>query len=73
MIAKRIMAPQGGAGYQRLAGLRAERRSGEHQRGHDPASWTRLNAYILDTDHARARKSHGRERPTARRTIRDGR
>ena len=49
MIAKRIMSPQGGAGYQRLAGyvLNVQR---EHQPA-DPASWTRLNAYILDTAH----------------------
>lgn len=49
MIAKRIMSPQGGAGYQRLAGyvLNVKR---EHQPA-DPASWTRLNAYILDTEH----------------------
>jgi hypothetical protein len=49
MIAKRIMSPQGGAGYQRLAGyvLNVKR---EHQPA-DPASWTRLNAYILDSEH----------------------
>lgn len=49
MIAKRIMSPQGGAGYQRLAGyvLSVKR---EHQPA-DPASWTRLNAYILDAEH----------------------
>ena len=49
MIAKRIMSPQGGAGYQRLAGyvLNVQRK---HQPA-DPASWTRLNAYILDTAH----------------------
>ena len=49
MIAKRIMSPQGGAGYRRLAGyvLNVKR---EHQPA-DPASWTRLNAYILDTEH----------------------
>ena len=43
------MSPQGGAGYQRLAGyvLNVKR---EHQPA-DPASWTRLNAYILDTEH----------------------
>jgi len=43
------MSPQGGAGYQRLAGyvLNVQR---EHQPA-DPASWTRLNAYILDTAH----------------------
>lgn len=49
MIAKRIVSPQGGAGYRRLAGyvLNVKR---EHQPD-DPASWTRLNAYILDTEH----------------------
>jgi hypothetical protein len=49
VIAKRIMSPQGGAGYRRLAGyvLNVKR---EHQPA-DPASWTRLNAYILDTEH----------------------
>jgi Relaxase/Mobilisation nuclease domain/Large polyvalent protein-associated domain 7 len=49
LIAKRIMSPQGGAGYRRLAGyvLNVKR---EHQPA-DPASWTRLNAYILDTEH----------------------
>jgi len=49
VIAKRIMSPQGAAGYQRLAGyvLNVER---QHQPA-DPASWTRLNAYILDTAH----------------------
>jgi len=43
------MSPRGGAGYQRLAGyvLNVQR---EHQPA-DPASWTRLNAYILDTAH----------------------
>jgi hypothetical protein len=49
VIAKRIMSPQGGAGYHRLAGyvLNVKR---EHQPA-DPASWTRLNAYILDAEH----------------------
>ena len=49
MIAKRIVSPQGGAGYRRLAGyvLNVKR---EHQPD-DPASWTRLNAYILDMEH----------------------
>jgi hypothetical protein len=49
VIAKRIMSPKGGAGYQRLAGyvLNVKR---EHQPS-DPASWSRLNAYILDTEH----------------------
>lgn len=49
MIAKRIMSRRGGAGYQGLAGyvLNVQR---EHKPA-DPASWTRLNAYILDTEH----------------------
>lgn len=47
MIAKRVMSPRGGAGYQRLAGYVLNVRP-EHQPA-DPASWSRLNAYILDT------------------------
>lgn len=50
MIAKRILAPKGGAGYQRLAGYVLNVRS-EHRERTDPASWTRLGAYILDTNH----------------------
>lgn len=49
MIAKRIMSPQGGSGYKRLAGYVLNVQQ-EHQ-GADPASWTRLNAYILDAAH----------------------
>ena len=49
MIAKRVMTPQGGAGYRRLAGYVLNVKQ-EHQPD-DPASWTRLNVYILDTDH----------------------
>lgn len=49
MIAKRIMSAKGGAGYKRLAGY-VLNVSHEHQPA-DPASWTRLNAYILDTAH----------------------
>jgi hypothetical protein len=49
VIAERIMNPHGGAGYHRLAGYVLNVKW-EHQRI-DPASWTRLNAYILDTAH----------------------
>ena len=49
MIAKRILAPKGGAGYQRLGGYVLNVR--EKHRGDDPASWSRLNAYILDAEH----------------------
>ena len=47
MIAKRIPAPQGGAGYQRLSAyvLNVGR---NHREATDPASWTRLGAYVLD-------------------------
>ncbi len=47
MIAKRIMAPKGGAGFGRLGAYVLNAR-----RDVDPASWTRLNAYILDDGHA---------------------
>lgn len=47
MIAKRIMAPKGGAGFGRLGAYVLNAR-----RDVDPASWTRLNAYILDSGHA---------------------
>ncbi len=47
MIAKRIMAPKGGAGFGRLGAYVLNARAEV-----DPASWTRLNAYILDSDHA---------------------
>ena len=47
MIAKRIMAPKGGAGFGRLGAYVLNARAGV-----DPASWTRLNAYILDSSHA---------------------
>jgi hypothetical protein len=50
VIAKRIMTPQGGSGYQRLAGY-VLNVGAEHQ-GAGPASWTRLNGYLLDTAHA---------------------
>lgn len=47
MIAKRIPAPHGGAGFQRLSAyvLSVSR---EHRETTDPASWTRLRAYVLD-------------------------
>jgi hypothetical protein len=50
MITKRIVAPKGGSGYQRLSGYVLNVRS-EHRERTDPASWTRLGAYILDADH----------------------
>ena len=46
MIAKRIMAPKGGAGFGRLGAYVLNARAEV-----DPASWTRLNAYILDSNH----------------------
>ncbi len=51
MIAKRILTPKGGSGYQRLSGYVLNVRP-EHRQATDPASWTRLGAYILDTSHA---------------------
>lgn len=47
MIAKRIMAPKGGAGFGRLGAYVLNARAEV-----DPGSWTRLNAYILDSGHA---------------------
>ena len=49
MIAKRIVSPKGGAGYQRLGAYVLNVR--EEHRGSDPASWGRLRAYILDAEH----------------------
>lgn len=49
MIAKRILAPKGGAGFQRL-GAYVLNVQDRHRSG-DPASWGRLNAYILDAEH----------------------
>ena len=49
MIAKRIVSPKGGAGYQRLGAYVLNVR--EEHRGGDPAAWSRLNAYILDAEH----------------------
>ena len=48
MIAKRIFARRGGAGYQRLSGYVLNVKQ-QHREAADPASWTRLGAYILDT------------------------
>jgi Relaxase/Mobilisation nuclease domain/Large polyvalent protein-associated domain 7 len=50
MIAKRILTSKGGSGFQRLSGY-VLNVSQEHQATTDPASWTRLGAYILDTQH----------------------
>lgn len=51
MIAKRVLTPKGGSGYQRLSGYVLNVRQ-EHRETTDPASWTRLGAYLLDTSHA---------------------
>ena len=51
MIAKRILSPKGGSGYQRLSGY-VLNVSEAHRTTTDPASWTQLGAYILDTAHA---------------------
>jgi Relaxase/Mobilisation nuclease domain len=51
VIAKRILTPKGGSGYQRLSGY-VLNVSQEHRTATDPASWTKLGAYILDTSHA---------------------
>jgi hypothetical protein len=48
LIAKRIAAPRGGAGYRRLSGY-VLNVSPAHREATDPASWTRLGAYVLDT------------------------
>lgn len=50
MIAKRILSPKKGSGFKRLAGYVLNVRA-EHRDATDPASWTRLGAYILDTQH----------------------
>ena len=50
MIVKRTMSGQRGAGYQRLAGYVLN--VAPQHRPADPASWTRLNAHILDTERA---------------------
>jgi hypothetical protein len=60
VIAKRIMSPRGGAGYQRLAGYVLNVKH-EHQPA-DPASWARLNAYILDADNAGEKVAWARAR-----------
>ena len=51
MIAKRILTPKGGSGFQRLSGY-VLNVGQQHREATDPASWTRLGAYILDTPHA---------------------
>lgn len=51
MIAKRILTPKGGSGYQRLSGYVLNVAT-QHREATDPASWTRLGAYILDTSHS---------------------
>ena len=50
MITKHIATPNGGSGFKRLAGYVLNARA-EHRDATDPASWTRLGAYILDTQH----------------------
>ena len=50
MIAKRILSPKGGSGFQRLSGY-VLNVAQEHRTATDPASWTRLGAYVLDTQH----------------------
>ena len=45
MIAKRIPAPKGGAGFEALARYVVNARAGV-----DPASWERLSAYVLDAN-----------------------
>jgi len=59
VIAKRILAPKGGAGYQRLSGYVLNVRQ-EHRERTDPASWTRLGAYILDASHEGEKVAWGR-------------
>jgi Relaxase/Mobilisation nuclease domain/Large polyvalent protein-associated domain 7 len=51
MIAKRVLSPKGGSGYQRLSSY-VLNVSEEHRLATDPASWATLGAYILDTAHA---------------------
>lgn len=49
MIAKRILSPKGGSGFQRLGAYVLNVR--DKDKGADPASWQRLGAYILDASH----------------------
>jgi hypothetical protein len=49
MIAKRILSPKGGSGFQRLGAYVLNVR--DKDKGADPASWQRLGAYILDAGH----------------------
>ena len=50
MIAKRILTPKGGSGFRRLSGYVLNVQQ-EHREATDPASWTRLGAYVLDTSY----------------------
>lgn len=50
MIAKRILSPKGGAGFHRLGAYVLNVQ--DRHRSADPASWERLNAYILDAEHS---------------------
>jgi len=50
MIAKRILSPKGGSGFQRLGAYVLNVR--DKDKSADPASWQRLGAYILDADHS---------------------
>jgi len=49
MIAKRILSPKGGSGFQRLGAYVLNVR--DKDKSADPASWQRLGAYILDASH----------------------
>ena len=49
MIAKHIPAPKGSSGFQRLGAYVLNVR--DQAKSADPASWERLNAYILDAGH----------------------
>jgi len=49
MIAKRILLPKGGSGFQRLGAYVLNVR--DKDKSADPASWQRLGAYILDAGH----------------------
>jgi len=49
MIAKRILSPKGGSGFQRLGAYVLNVR--DKDKSADPASWQRLGAYILDAGH----------------------
>ncbi len=49
MIAKRIPAPKASSGFQRLGAYVLNVKAKD--KGADPASWDRLNAYVLDAGH----------------------